>query len=185
MNSCAQSFQSCPTLCDPTDCSPPGSPVMRFFRQEHGSGLPFPAPGDLPDQGLNQASYVPCTGRRPLPLEPPAKPTCERTVRNTDVNKGSQGSREHGREKPVILEKSRPHKQTTGRPWMSRALQGLPGGNRGVSLGAGAKQIWVRKALQMHSNRSQLPPTPRPGEGGRRAKQGGTVPGSDGVCPGV
>ena len=24
---CAQSLQSCPTLCDPRDCSPPGSSV--------------------------------------------------------------------------------------------------------------------------------------------------------------
>ena len=26
---------------------------MEFSRQEHGSGLPFPSPGSLPDQGLN------------------------------------------------------------------------------------------------------------------------------------
>ena len=25
---CAESLQSCPTLCDPLDCSPPGSPVL-------------------------------------------------------------------------------------------------------------------------------------------------------------
>ena len=33
----AKSLQSCPTLCDPIDGSPPG-------RQEHWSGLPFPSP---------------------------------------------------------------------------------------------------------------------------------------------
>ena len=38
----AKSLQSCPTLCDPIDGSPPGSPG--FFRQEHWSGLPFPSP---------------------------------------------------------------------------------------------------------------------------------------------
>ena len=37
----AKSLQSCPTLCDPIDGSPPGS---RFSRQEHWSGLPFPSP---------------------------------------------------------------------------------------------------------------------------------------------
>ena len=40
----AKSLQSCPTLCDPIDGSPPGSPSMGFSRQEHWSGLPFPSP---------------------------------------------------------------------------------------------------------------------------------------------
>ena len=40
----AESLQSCPTLCDPTDSSPPGSPSLGFSRQEHWSGLPFPSP---------------------------------------------------------------------------------------------------------------------------------------------
>ena len=34
-------FQSCPTLCDPMACSPPGSPSMGFSRQEYWSGLHF------------------------------------------------------------------------------------------------------------------------------------------------
>ena len=37
----AKSLQSCPTLCDPTDGSLPGSPVLGFFRQEHGAGCHF------------------------------------------------------------------------------------------------------------------------------------------------
>ena len=40
----AKSLQSCPTLCDPTDSSPPGSPSLGFSRQEHWSRLPFPSP---------------------------------------------------------------------------------------------------------------------------------------------
>ena len=36
----AKSPQSCPTLCDPIDGSPPGSPSLGFSRQEHLSGLP-------------------------------------------------------------------------------------------------------------------------------------------------
>ena len=40
----AKSLQSCPTLCDPIDGSPPGSPVRGFSRQEYWSGLPFPSP---------------------------------------------------------------------------------------------------------------------------------------------
>ena len=38
------SLQSCPTLCDPIDGSPPGSPVRGFSKQEHWSRLPFPSP---------------------------------------------------------------------------------------------------------------------------------------------
>ena len=40
----AKSLQSCPTLCDPIDGSPPGSPVPGISRQEHWSGLPFFSP---------------------------------------------------------------------------------------------------------------------------------------------
>ena len=39
-----KSLQSSPTLCDPIDGSPPGSPFPGFSRQEHWSGLPFPSP---------------------------------------------------------------------------------------------------------------------------------------------
>ena len=40
----AKSLQSCPTLCDPIDGSPPGSPSLGFSRQEYWSGLPFLSP---------------------------------------------------------------------------------------------------------------------------------------------
>ena len=40
----AKSLQSCLTLCDPIDGSPPDSPSLGFSRQEHWSGLPFPSP---------------------------------------------------------------------------------------------------------------------------------------------
>ena len=40
----AKSLQSCPTLCDPTDGSPPGSAVPGFSRQGHWSGLPLLSP---------------------------------------------------------------------------------------------------------------------------------------------
>ena len=42
----AKSLQSCLTLCDPLDGSPPGSPSLGFSRQEHWSGLPFPSPAN-------------------------------------------------------------------------------------------------------------------------------------------
>ena len=55
----AKSLQSCPTLCDPTDGSPPVSPVPGgFSRQEHWSGLPFPSPGNLPDPRIKPMSLA-------------------------------------------------------------------------------------------------------------------------------
>ena len=35
----AKSLQSCPTLCDPIDGSPPAPPFLGFSRQEHWSGF--------------------------------------------------------------------------------------------------------------------------------------------------
>ena len=40
----AKSLQSCLTLCDLRDGSPPGSAVPGFSKQKHWSGLPFPSP---------------------------------------------------------------------------------------------------------------------------------------------
>ena len=48
--------QSYPTLCNPMDCSPPGSSVHEILSQEHKSGLPFPSPGDLSDPGVEPGS---------------------------------------------------------------------------------------------------------------------------------
>ena len=50
--------QSCPTLCNPIDCSPPGFSVVGFLRLEYWSGVPCPSPGDLPDPGVEPASLV-------------------------------------------------------------------------------------------------------------------------------
>ena len=49
----AKSLQSCPTLCDPMDCSCQAPLSMGFPRQGYWSGLPFPSPGDLPDPGID------------------------------------------------------------------------------------------------------------------------------------
>jgi len=45
---------------------------MRFPKQEHWSGLPFPSPGDLPDPGIEPAS--PALAGRFFTTEPPGKP---------------------------------------------------------------------------------------------------------------
>ena len=47
--------QSCRTLCDPMElCQAP--PFKGFSRQGYWSGLPFPSPGDLPNQGIELRS---------------------------------------------------------------------------------------------------------------------------------
>ena len=51
--------QSCPTLCDPTDCSPPGSSVHGISQEDSWSGLPSPIPGDHLNQGLNPSFLGP------------------------------------------------------------------------------------------------------------------------------
>ena len=48
--------QSCPTLCNPTDCSCQAPSSMGFSRRKYWSGLPFPPPGDLPNPGLKPLS---------------------------------------------------------------------------------------------------------------------------------
>ena len=54
----AKLLQLCLTLCDPMDCSPPGSSVHEFFRQECWSGLPCPSLEDLPNPGIEPMSPV-------------------------------------------------------------------------------------------------------------------------------
>ena len=53
---CVLVAQSCPTLGNPMDCSPPGSSVHGILRQEYWNGLPFTSPGDLPDPGIKPVS---------------------------------------------------------------------------------------------------------------------------------
>ena len=55
----------------PMDCSPPGSPVHGFSRQEYWSGLSCPPPRDLPHPGIEFGSYALQTDSSPS--EPPGK----------------------------------------------------------------------------------------------------------------
>ena len=67
--------QSCPTLCEPMDCSPPGFSVHGFPRQEYWRGLPCPPRGDLPTPGMEPMSPVsPALQADSLALAPPGKP---------------------------------------------------------------------------------------------------------------
>ena len=54
----AKPLQSCPTLCDPMDCSLTASLSVGFSRQEYWTGLSFPPPGDLPDPEIEPTSLM-------------------------------------------------------------------------------------------------------------------------------
>ena len=64
--------QSCLTLCDPMDCSPPGFSAMGFSSQEYWNGLPFPSPGVRPNPGIKPGS--PALQADSLPTELPGTP---------------------------------------------------------------------------------------------------------------
>ena len=49
-------------LCNPMDCSLPGSSVHEIFQQEYCSGLQFPLPRDLPDPGIKPTSPASASG---------------------------------------------------------------------------------------------------------------------------
>ena len=48
--------QSCLTLCDPVDCSPPGSSVHGILQARVLEWVPFPSPGNLPNPGIEPGS---------------------------------------------------------------------------------------------------------------------------------
>ena len=64
--------QPCPTLCNPMDCSPPGSSVHGDSHQEYWSVLPCPPPGDLRNPGIKPRSLT--LQADSLPSDPPGKP---------------------------------------------------------------------------------------------------------------
>ena len=69
--------QSCPTLCNPKDCSCQASLSMEFSRQEDWRGLLFPTPGDHPDPGTESMSLVsPVLEGAFFSIVSPGKPIC-------------------------------------------------------------------------------------------------------------
>ena len=71
----AQSLQSCPTLCDPRDRSPPGSSVRGILQARILDWVAMPSSGIFPIRALN--SYLPASPAlqvNSLPSEPPGKP---------------------------------------------------------------------------------------------------------------
>ena len=66
---------------DPVDCSPPGSSVHGFSRQEYWSELSFPSPGDLPRPGVKPLSPALAGGF--FTTGPPRKPTLPSTAQRS------------------------------------------------------------------------------------------------------
>ena len=66
--------QTCPTLCNPMDCSLPGSSV-HGITQARILELPFPPPENIPDPGIKPTSQVaPALAGRSFTTEPLGKP---------------------------------------------------------------------------------------------------------------
>ena len=74
---CCAITKSCPTLCNPMDCTCQAPLSMGFSRQEYWSGLSFPPPEDLLDPWIEPTSPVsPALAGRFFTAEPPEKPNC-------------------------------------------------------------------------------------------------------------
>ena len=69
---CAKSLQSCLTLCNPVDCSPPGFSVHGIFQAGILEQIPIFSPGDLPNPGIKPTSPALAGGF--FTTEPPVKP---------------------------------------------------------------------------------------------------------------
>ena len=71
----AKSLQSCPTLCDPMDCSLPSSSVHGIFQARVLEWVAIPSPGDLPNPGIKPMSLAsPVLADGFFTAEPPGKP---------------------------------------------------------------------------------------------------------------
>ena len=63
----AETLQSCPTLCNSTDCSPPGSSVPEILQARILEWVAmFSSRGSSQPRNRTHISYVSCTGRQVL-----------------------------------------------------------------------------------------------------------------------
>ena len=68
--------QSCPTVCDPLDCRPPGSSVHGVFQATMLERVSFPSPGDLRYLGIKPVFPMsPALHLNSLPSESTGKPS--------------------------------------------------------------------------------------------------------------
>ena len=68
--------QSCPTLCDPVDCSPPGFSVHGILQSRILGWIAMPSStGSSQPRDGTHVSWSPAWQVDSLPTEPPGKPT--------------------------------------------------------------------------------------------------------------
>ena len=78
---------SCPTLCSPMDCSPPGSSVLGILQARTLEWVAMPSSrGSSQARDQTDVSSVSCIGRQSLPLASAGKPdTYYNTVNSEDM----------------------------------------------------------------------------------------------------
>ena len=85
---CAKLLQSCLTLCNSTDCSPPGSSVHGIFPARMLEWVAISAPiGSSQPRDQTHVSCVSCTAGRFFISEPPGKPPNRHKRRNHTIIK--------------------------------------------------------------------------------------------------
>ena len=130
----------CLILCDPMDCSPPGSSVHRFPSQEYWNRLPFPSPGDLPYPG-NQ-THVSCIAGRFFITKPLGKPR---------VITGVLKSRSRGRRR-LDVRVMKCEKDSTDYWWLWSWKQATSQGMQAVSWNwKGREMDFLRASKKEHS----------------------------------
>ena len=103
---------SCPTLCDPMDCSPPGSSAHGILQARILEWVAISFSRDLPNPGTEPGS--PTLQGDSLPTEPPGKTT--NYLRNGNQNWGFPGGTS-GKEHTC---KSRKLKRSGFNPWVRK-----------------------------------------------------------------
>ena len=70
-----KSLQSCPTLCDPMECSPPGSSVLEILQARILEWVDMSSSRDSPNPGIEPMSLMtPALQAESLSPEPTGKP---------------------------------------------------------------------------------------------------------------
>ena len=133
--------QSCLTLCDPMDGSPPGSSVHGISQARILEWVAIPFPGDLPHPGIKTISQFSCIGRQFFTTEPPGKPI-----------EDGKSEQQHKRSKCLIIKEH------------NTPSQGCPGdGRRSHDLGK-YNRVWVLSGFnicRMETEFCQYLGTPR------------------------
>ena len=78
--------QSCPTLCDPVDCSPPDSSVHGILQARILEWIAISFSGDLSDPGIKPGS--PALQADSLPSELQENPKLQFTEKEIEANRG-------------------------------------------------------------------------------------------------